>query len=137
MTTPGSLHVNFDPTPEIFATDAQGGFEFRLAQEGEGPLATSDYDEIRLVASIWHPSASRSIDLDRAYVEVRASFDGSNDHWFTLAELEPVVPPYGAERFDGWIVLPVFGSRTALAVSGSGFEPRARLQVRAGAYLVV
>lgn len=137
MSSGGSLHVSFDATPEIFATDAQGGFEFQLTHQGEGPLATEPYDELRLVVSIWHPSGSRSIDLDRAYVEVRGAFDGQDDHWFTLAEIEPVVPPYGAESFDGWIVLPVFASRTTFAVTGSGFDPRARLQIRASAYLVV
>jgi len=52
-------------------------------------------------------------------------------------EIEPVVPPYaGGESFDGWIVLPVLGASSAFAVVGSGFEPRARLQIRASAYFV-
>jgi len=47
------------------------------------------------------------------------------------------VPPYaGGESFDGWIVLPILGSSTAYALVGSGFEPRARLQIRASAYFV-
>jgi hypothetical protein len=33
-------------------------------------------------------------------------------------------------------VLPVLGARSAFAVSGSGFEARARIQLRASAYLV-
>jgi hypothetical protein len=48
-----------------------------------------------------------------------------------------VVAPYGSgDTFDGWIVLPVLGGRSAFALVGSGFEPRTRLQVRASAYFV-
>ena len=42
--------------------------------------------------------ARRSIDLDRAYVELRGSFDPDEDHWTQLAEIEPVVPPTPAAR---------------------------------------
>jgi len=48
-----------------------------------------------------------------------------------------VVPPYaGGDSFDGWIVLPVLGASSAFLLVGSGFEPRARLQIRASAYFV-
>jgi hypothetical protein len=48
-----------------------------------------------------------------------------------------VVPPYNSgESFDGWIVLPILGASTALRLVGAGFEPRARLQLRASAYFV-
>ena len=58
-------------------------------------------------------------------------------HMLELAEIEPVVPPYNAgESFDGWIVLPVLASVTALKLFGSGFEARARLQLRASVYFV-
>ena len=130
-------HVVFDSTPEIFATDSSGTFNFPLVVGGEAFLATSSFDEARFVVSVWHPSGQRSIDLDRAYVELRAAFDPDEDHWTKIAEIEPVVPPYaGGESFDGWIVLPILGSNSAFAVVGSGFEPRARLQVRASAYFV-
>ncbi|HEX4498292.1 MAG TPA: hypothetical protein VIE43_21625 [Thermoanaerobaculia bacterium] len=129
--------VVFDPTPEIFATDTAGSFTFPLLVAGKAFLGTSAYDEVRFVFSIWHPSGQRTIDLDRAYVELRASFDPDEDHWTKIAEIEPVVPPYaGGESFDGWIVLPILGSTSAFAVVGSGFEPRARLQIRASAYFV-
>lgn len=129
-------HVLFDPTPEIFATDSQGGFTYELTAAGKAHLPTAEFDEVRLVLSLWHPSGKRSIDLDRAYVEVCGSFDPHDDHWFKLMEIEPVVPPYGAESFDGWVVLPVFAMQSAFAVVGSGFEPRARVQIRASAYFV-
>ena len=48
-----------------------------------------------------------------------------------------MVPPYApGDTFDGWIVLPVLGARSAFSLFGSGFEPRTRLQIRASAYLV-
>lgn len=130
------LHVLFDPSPEIFATNQQGAFNFPLTVEGEPWLDTGAYDEVRVLVSVWHPSSRRSIELDRAYVELRGSFDPKDDHWTALAEIEPVVPPYGAESFDGWIVLPIFAAGSRFLVSGSGFEPRARLQIRGGAYFV-
>jgi len=130
-------HVQFDPTPEIFATDQAGSFSYPLLVEGNTFLATHRYDEVRFVFSIWHPSGQRTIDLDRAYVELRSSFDPEEEHWTKIAEIEPVVPPYaGGESFDGWIVLPVLGASSSFAVVGSGFEPRARLQIRASAYFV-
>lgn len=130
-------HVLFDITPEIYATDTNGSFVFPLVLGGQAFLPTSDYDEVRFVVSVWHPSGQKSIDLDKAYVELRARFDPDEDHWIKLAEIEPVVPPYsGGESFDGWVVLPVMASVSAFAVVGSGFEPRSRLQLRASAYLV-
>lgn len=130
-------HVVFDPTPEIFATDSSGTFNFPLVVGGEAFLATSSFDEARFVVSVWHPSGQRSIDLDRAYVELRSCFDPEDQHWIKLAEIEPVVPPYsGGESFDGWVVLPVMAGSSAFAVVGSGFEARARVQVRASVYLV-
>jgi hypothetical protein len=129
--------VVFDPTPEIFATDTAGSFSYPLLVATKAFLATAVYDEVRFVFSIWHPSGQRTIDLDRAYVELRASFDPEEDHWTKIAEIEPVVPPYaGGESFDGWIVLPILGSSTAFTLVGSGFEPRARLQIRASGYFV-
>jgi len=139
MTTPTTppRQVLFDPTPEIFATDTAGSFSYPLQVASKSFLATGTYDEVRFVFSIWHPSGQRTIDLDRAYVELRARFDPEEDHWTKIAEIEPVVPPYaGGESFDGWIVLPILGSSTAFALVGSGFEARARLQVRASAYFV-
>lgn len=130
------LHVIFDPSPEIFATNQQGSFQFPLTVDGESWIRTADYDEVRVLLSVWHPSAKRSIEMDRAYVELRGAFDPQEDHWTALAEIEPVVPPYGAESFDGWIVLPVFATGCRFLVAGSGFEPRTRLQVRGGAYFV-
>jgi hypothetical protein len=128
----------FDPTPEIFATDAGGGFGFPLQIGGEPFLETGAYDECRMVFSVWHPSERRSIDLDRAYVELRASFDPEADpsRWIRIAEIEPVVPAYGSDSFDGWIVLPVLGAVTSFALHGAGFEARSRIQVRGSAYLV-
>ncbi len=38
--------------------------------------------------------------------------------------------------FDGWIVLPILGASSSFLLVGSGFEARARLQVRASAYFV-
>jgi hypothetical protein len=129
--------VLFDPTPEIFATDSQGAFSYPLMVAGKPFLPTSSYDEVRFIFSLWHPSGQRTIDLDRAYVELRASFDAEEDHWTKIAEIEPVVPPYaGSDSFDGWIVLPVLGESSAFAIVGSGFEARARLQIRASAYFV-
>lgn len=130
-------HVTFDPTPEIFATDNGGGFAFNLTLNGDSTLSTGQYDEARLVVSLWHPSSSRQIDLDRAYVEVKACFDARESHWIRLAEIEPVVPPYNpGETFDGWVVLPVLATASAFAIAGGGFQPRARLQIRASIYLV-
>ncbi len=135
-TTP-PRHVVFDPTPEIFATDSSGSFWFPLQVDGQLSLPTTSYDEARLVVSIWHPSNRRAIDLDRAYVESRVSLDPQEEHWFKLAEIEPVVPPYNSGgTFDGWIVLPIFAGSSAFGISGSGFESRARLQIRASAYFV-
>lgn len=133
---PGTRRVSFDLTPEIFATDAGGAFSFPLEVGGERFLDTGAYDECRMVFSVWHPSERRSIDLDKAYVELRASFEPEDDRWIRIAEIEPVVPPYGSDAFDGWIVLPVLGMRCAFTLVGSGFEGRARLQVRAHAFLV-
>ncbi len=130
-------HILFEHTPEIFATDTAGSFLFPLREQEQATIDTSPFDEIRLVFSLWHPSSQRAIDLDRAYAELRGSFDPQEEHWIKLAEIEPVVPPYGAgDRFDGWIVLPILGAASAFCLAGSGFEPRARLQVRATAYLV-
>ena len=53
-----------------------------------------------------------------------------------LAGLQAPPTVAGGESFDGWIVLPVLGASSAFAVVGSGFEPRARLQIRASAYFV-
>lgn len=129
--------VVFDVTPEIYATDTSGSFSFPLLVQGKGFLPTSSFDEVRFVVSLWHPSGQRTIDLDRAYVELRACFDPEEEHWTKIAEIEPVVPPYaGSDSFDGWIVLPVLGSASAFTLFGSGFEPRARLQIRASAYFV-
>ncbi len=128
--------VAFDPTPEIFATDAGGGFAFPLLVAGDRFIETEGFDECRLVFSVWHPSEKRSIDLDRAYVELRASFDAEEDRWTRIAEIEPVVPPYGSDSFDGWIVLPTLGTVTAFALFGAGFEPRSRIQIRGTGYFV-
>jgi hypothetical protein len=115
--------ILFDPTPEIFATDSSGSFVFPLVCNSEALLETAAFDEVRFVFSIWAPSASSTIDLDRAYAELRGSFDPEEEHWVKLAEIEPVVPPYGAgDSFDGWI--------------GSGFEARSRIQIRASAFFV-
>ncbi len=130
-------HVRFAPTPEIFATETSGSFLFPLRVGGDNALETSPYDEGRFVVSLWHPSSQRVIDLDRSYVELRACLDPDDEHWIKLAEIEPVVPPYsGGESFDGWVVLPVMAEKSSFAVYGSGFEPRARLQLRASVYLV-
>jgi len=131
------LQIHFDSTPEIFASDSSGSFHYPLVHQGEAQLKTASYDEARLVISIWLPSNKHTIDLDRAYVELRGSFDPSEEHWVKLAEVEPVVPPYGAgESFDGWIVLPVLGAVSAYSLFGSGFAQRTRLQIRVSAYLV-
>jgi len=132
-----TLQLLFDSTPEIFATDSAGGFVFPLQTDGDGWVDTDVFDEVRFVFSVWHPAGNKVIDLDRAYVELQAAFDPEEDHWTKLAEIEPVVAPYGTgDTFDGWIVLPVLGARSAFALVGSGFEPRTRLQVRASAYFV-
>lgn len=130
-------HVVFDPTPEIFATDSSGNFFFPLQAAGESQLQTDGYDEMRLIVSLWHPSNNRTIDLDRAYVEFRANFHPDEEHWMQLAEIEPVVPPYNpGERYDGWIILPIFGTTSRFGLFGSGFQRRARLQIRTSAYFV-
>ena len=134
---PEPTQIRFDPTPEIFATDSNGRFSFVLRCAGKDRIDTRAFDEVRFVFSLWHPSASRSIDLDHAYVELSCSLDEEEDHWIKLAEIEPVVPPYNAsDTFDGWIVLPILGSATAYEIAGSGFAARARIQIRASAYLV-
>ena len=134
--TPPS-HIVFDATPEIFATDTAGRFQFVLRVGGEARIETSAYDEMRFVLSLWHPSSQRTIDLDRAYMELSCALDPKDEHWTKLAEIEPVVPPYNSgDTFDGWIVLPVLAAASAFAIGGSGLEPRARLQIRASAYFV-
>lgn len=131
------LQILFEPTPEIFATESSGAFHFPLADRGKDLIETASFDEVRFVFSLWHPSTKHTIDLDRAYAELRGSFDPEEEHWIKLAEIEPVVPPYGAgDSFDGWIVLPVLATRCSFALFGSGFEPRSRLQIRASAYFV-
>ena len=130
-------HIIFDPTAEIFATDTGGNFSFPLMLGDQVAFDTATYDEVRFVFSMWYPSSKNIIDLDRAYTELRGSFNPEEDHWVKLAEIEPVVPPYGAgDSFDGWIVLPVLAAHSKFKLVGSGFEARARLQVRASAYLV-
>ena len=137
QTTHPPCQVVFDHTPEIFATDSGGSFMFPLTRDGKTMLDTSRYDEARLLVSLWHPASGRQIDLDRAYLEVRGCFDPVEGHWVRLAEIEPVVPPYDAgETFDGWVVLPAMATESAFSLAGGGFEPRARLQIRASAYLV-
>lgn len=134
---PEPVQIRFDSTPEIFATDSGGRFAFVLRHESEERIETGAFDEIRFVFSIWHPSPQRAIDLDHAYVELTCRLHTDDDHWVKLAEIEPVVPPYNAGgTFDGWIVLPVLGTSTAYELTGSGFASRARVQIRASAYLV-
>ena len=129
--------IRSDPTAEIFATDSGGNFSFPLLADGSKTVETIDFDEARFVFSIWSPSSNVTLDLDRAYVELRGSFDPEEEHWIKLAEIEPVVPPYGAgDSFDGWIVLPVLAERSAFCLFGSGFDARSRLQIRASAYFV-
>ncbi len=129
--------IIFDPTPEIFATDSAGMFQFPLLDDAEVYTDTAAYDEVRFVFSLWSPSSKSTIDLDRSYAELRGSFDPHDEHWIKLAEIEPVVPPYApGDSFDGWIVLPILGAQSAFTLFGSGFEPRTRLQIRASAYLV-
>ncbi len=131
------LPVSFDGTPEIFATGGDGRFSFDLCRDGAEWLETAAFDEMRVVLSLWHPSSQRSIDLDRAHVELQGRFDSTEDHWTRVAEIEPIVPAYDAGRsFDGWIVLPVFGARSSFRLIGAGLETRARLQIRASAYFV-
>ncbi|MEE2776602.1 MAG: hypothetical protein VYE73_07550 [Acidobacteriota bacterium] len=131
------LQIIFDPTPEIFATDAQGAFTYPLLHEASPQVQTGAYDEVRFVFSIWPPSSKKVIDLDRTYVELQVSLDPEEDHWTKLAEIEPVVPAYNAgQRFDGWIVLPILGASCAFSLAGSGFQARTRLQARASAYFV-
>jgi hypothetical protein len=141
MTPPPRLtpphQVVFDPTPEIFATDSGGSFAFPLLADGAASIETAPYDEARFLLSLWHPASGRAIDPDRAYVELQGAFDSDEEHWARLAEIEPVVPPYeSGAKFDGWIVLPIFSTRSRYQIVGSGFQPRARLQIRVSAYLV-
>ncbi len=139
MTTPTTppRHVVFDPTPEIFATDSAGSFVFPLLSGGSGVLETAAYDEVRFLVSLWHPASGRAIDPDRAYVELQGAFDSEEEHWARLAEIEPVVPPYDSgASFDGWIVLPIFSTRSRYQLVGGGFQSRARLQIRVSVYLV-
>ena len=132
-----SRHVIFDPTAEIFATDNSGRFHFPLELEDERRIDTQPFDEVRFVLSVWHPSSQRSIDLDQAYVELCGSLDPVESHWIKLAEIEPVVPPFNSgSTFDGWIVLPILAATSSFALNGSGFEPRARVQIRSSAYFV-
>jgi len=132
-----SLHTIFDSPPEIFATDNNGAFVFPLLHGSEAQVETVAYDEVRFVFSLWCPSSQSVIDLDRTYVELRASLDPNDEHWTKIAEVEPVVPAYdGGDRFDGWIVLPILASVSAFCIAGSGFPARARLQIRASAYFV-
>ncbi|MEO8196347.1 MAG: hypothetical protein ABI689_06455 [Thermoanaerobaculia bacterium] len=132
-----STQISFDATPEIFATDSAGAFAFPLTVLTQKMIDTAPYDEIRFVFSVWHPSGQKIIDLDRAYLELQGSFDPEDEHWIKLAEIEPVVAPYGAgDTFDGWIVLPVMAAKSSYALVGNGFEPRSRLQIRAIGYLV-
>ncbi|HVR30910.1 MAG TPA: hypothetical protein VMS86_15410 [Thermoanaerobaculia bacterium] len=134
---PAPLHIVFDPPSEVFATDASGSFVFPLLHGAQGRIETALYDEVRFVFSIWSPSSQSVIDLDRTYLELRASLDPEEEHWTKLAEVEPVVPAYNSgERFDGWIVLPILASVSAFSIAGSGFQPRSRLQLRASAYFV-
>lgn len=133
---PAGHRIVFEATPEIFATDNGGAFSFVLQAGEERYLDLGEFDECRLVFSVWHPSERRSIDLDRAYVELRGSFDAEEERWTRIAEIEPVVPPYGSDSFDGWIVLPVLAPVTAFALFGAGFEPRSRIQIRGSAYFV-
>ncbi len=134
---PQPRQIIFDPTPEIFATDSGGAFNFPLTHGAQALVDTALFDEARFVFSLWNPSSKSTIDLDRAYAELRASFDSEEEHWVKLAEIEPVVPPYApGDSFDGWIVLPVLAAQSAFALFGSGFEPRSRLQIRASAYFV-
>ena len=128
----------FAATPEIFATGSDGRFSFPLIHEGENWLETAGFDEVRFVFTMWHPSSSRVIDLDRTYVELQGQLDSEEERWVKLAEVEPIVPAYDAGgSFDGWIVLPMFGPRSAYRMVGGGLEARARLQIRASAYFVV
>lgn len=137
--TPSSppRHIVFDPTPEIFASDSGGSLWFPLQVDGHPDIETHAFDEVRLMISLWYPSPKRTIDLDSAYLELRGLIDPADQHWCKLAEIEPVVPAYSAgESFDGWIVLPIFSAKSAFGLAGSGFQARARLQIRASAYFV-
>ena len=83
--------ILFDPTAEIFATDSSGSFFYPLAERAATFFDTVDFDEVRVVVSLWSPSANAFIDLDRAYVELRGCFDPEEElhggeRRFTLAE---------------------------------------------------
>ena len=82
------LHVAFTATPEIFATDSNGAFVYPLTHAQGARLDTLRYDEMRFVVSVWHPREGKNIDLDKAYLELRANFT-EDGHWTRLAELEP------------------------------------------------
>jgi hypothetical protein len=134
---PAPSQIVFDPPSEVFATDAAGSFVFPLLHGAKSRIDTAPFDEVRFVFSIWSPSSQSVIDLDRTYLELRASLDPEEEHWTKIAEVEPVVPAYNSgERFDGWIVLPILASVSAFCIAGSGFQPRTRLQLRASAYFV-
>ena len=131
------VHLVFDRTPEIFASDGTGSFFAPLSAGGCECIDSAGFDEMRVLASVWYPAAGRTIDLDRTYLELRTRLAPEDERWVKLAEVEPVVPAYGGiEAFDGWIVLPVMGPTTVLGLFGSGFDPRARVQARASLYLV-
>lgn len=138
MNRPGETRqIVFDPTPEIFATGADGGFSYPLLDHDDDWLETAGFDESRFILSMWHPASHRTIDLDRAYVELQGRFDPHEEHWVKIAEIEPIVPAYNSgASYDGWIVLPVFAPRSSFRLAGAGLEGRARLQIRASAYFV-
>ena len=111
---PSPLHVLFDPPSEVFATDAAGSFVFPLLHNAQSHLETALFDEVRFVFSIWSPSSQSVIDLDRTYVELRASLDPEEEHWTKLAEIEPVVPRLQLGRALRWLdraADPGFGER--------------------------
>ena len=133
-----TLQLLFDVTPEIYATDSAGGFVLPLVVSGDGCIETEPFDEVRFVFSVWHPSRQQG---DRPRPRLRRAPGARSIPKRTTGRSSPRssrwCAPYGAgETFDGWIVLPVLGARTAYALVGSGFEPRTRLQVRASAYFV-
>ena len=80
-----------NPGAGMIFTTHQLDFAERLADQvvvlADGRVvATGTYDETRLLISLWYPSNQRTIDLDRAYVEVRGWFDAKEEHWFKLAD---------------------------------------------------
>jgi hypothetical protein len=78
---PPPLQILFDPPSEVFATDAAGSFVFPLLHANQSRIDTAAYDEVRFVFSIWSPSSSSVIDLDKTYLELRASLDPEEVHW--------------------------------------------------------